>query len=351
MSFAQQYRHQISSKIWDEFVLSHPDSTYFGTTGWLDGILSVQEWGLIDYSFGVFADGKLVAVLPLQWNPRSRSLLSSGWGGCFPLIGIENRKIEKFIFQAIESIAECLGATTVQVGSLGHVSISGSSMVKRGLFPALRHGFTDMSSYAQVIDLRVDSQDILFKNLSETARQIVRKAEKQLRIELVSWKEHLDDYYNLHKITYRQSNILPYPFRYFEMIADCPIENHKLFAAFDENGKIVAYHNDLYFKKNVLYHTASSSPAGNKLGAHYLLTWQAIMNAYQTGCQHYEIGEIPLLTKETKSANIGFFKTRFGGDLYRMLRFQRAYTWNPKIDALKVCGRSMRSFLSIIIQK
>lgn len=351
MNLTLKHRSEITSKLWDDFVLSHCDATYFGTVEWLEGILSIQKWQLEDYSFGVFWDGKLVATVPMQWSPLTKSLMCSGWGWCPPLISVDNEKLTKFVFQEIDRLAERLKACDTKLGSFGHVSTNGSNLTQRGLSPALFYGFSDISSCTQIISLKDLSEEDLLKGLSQTARHTIRKAENNLRVERVTWRDHLDSYYKLHTTTYEQSQLPPHPFRYFEMISELAPENHKLFAAFNKEENVVAYHNDLHFKSAAFYHTATSSFEGNKQGAHYLLTWSAIAYARKKGCSVYEMGEIPLGTKVQKHETLGFFKTRFGGSPHRMLRFQKCYNWTPRLTAFKECIRSMQNFLNKMLGK
>jgi lipid II:glycine glycyltransferase (peptidoglycan interpeptide bridge formation enzyme) len=154
-------------------------------------------------------------------------------------------------------------------------------------------------------------------------------------IKQVSWQEHLIRYYELHKWTCKQSNIAPHSFQYFELISRLSPENHKLFAAFNQDNVPVAYHNDLCFKENVFYHTAASSEEGNSKHAHYLLTWSSILSAHSEFYKNYEIGEICFGNVSKKHKQISFFKTRFGGELHRFFRADKEYEYLSRINILK----------------
>jgi len=238
-----------------------------------------------------------------------------------------------------------LYAEKVMLGIQGTVGIS-LCKNSNGINPWIHYGYNDVSSHTQIIDFLNKTQDELWGALSQTARQLIKKAEKKCIVEEVDWKDHLDRYYELHKITYAKSKLLPHPYEYFQLIASLPSENHKLFAAFNQNGQVIAYHNDLYFKGNVWYHTAASSDEGTKESVHYLLTWTAIKSAYITGCQHYEVGEVFFGESTEKIKKISFFKTRFGGKSYRLYRGEKIYIHQPHKKALAQVFKSLRELIN-----
>ena len=123
-SFVETNRVKIPKTEWDHVVLSSPEGFYFALSQWLDQIIAVPRWGLQDYSFGVFLEKKLIAVVPLQWDPIAKALRSSGWGWCGPIFLKDGEKLRKFVFDHIEKIAMKLYAEKVMLGIQGTVGIS-----------------------------------------------------------------------------------------------------------------------------------------------------------------------------------------------------------------------------------
>ena len=77
-------RSAVEPDVWDGIVHSSDDGWVYALNGWQELILAVTEWGLQDRSFAVIENGHPVAVVPLQFNPASGMLASSGWGGSGP---------------------------------------------------------------------------------------------------------------------------------------------------------------------------------------------------------------------------------------------------------------------------
>src|SRR3546814_11204033 len=79
-------RAEIPADEWDDVVQGSPDGWVFGLYGWQELILAVERWGLQDHSFALRENGRLVAVVPLQFSPNGGVMASSGWGGAGPTL-------------------------------------------------------------------------------------------------------------------------------------------------------------------------------------------------------------------------------------------------------------------------
>src|SRR3546814_13886117 len=62
-------RAEIPADEWDDVVQGSPDGWVFGLYGWQELILAVERWGLQDHRFALRENGRLVAVVPLQFSP------------------------------------------------------------------------------------------------------------------------------------------------------------------------------------------------------------------------------------------------------------------------------------------
>ena len=346
MSYIIRLKSEINALEWDSLVAAAGQGGYFALTPWLNGVESIGKWNLKDYSFAVLNNNRFCAVVPLHWDEKNKSLLSSGWGWSGPIFLESSKKLSNLVFDYIDGLALSLKAKSVKLGMQGVV---GELLNNNGINPWVYYGYNDISSHTQILKLQNKTVDELWMDLSQTARQTIKKAEKSCYVELVDWKEHLENYYALHKLTYQKSKLQPHPFAYFNLITNLSKDNHKLFAVFNQNKEVLAYHNDLYYKKTVFYHTASSSDYGNTIGAHYLLTWNAIKFAKENNCEFYEFGEV-VFDNNTKAQQISFFKTRFGGELYRLYRAEKKYIPSPKKDAFIKCLRSVKNFTLELIR-
>lgn len=321
-------RHDLTAEAWDAIVAGSDDGWVFGLSGWQDLILAVSEWALVECSFALEWNGRLIAVVPLQFNPNTQTLGLSAWGGCGPVLvndltNSERTRALSEIYTHCAAIGSEHGARSMEFQQM---AVTGASLANaRGINFSLFHGFEDLSGLTQVIALDSDP-DKLWAGLSKNARNIIRRAEKSgLRAERVDWLEHLPRYYDLHCETYNRTGVHPHPRAYFAGIAEkMALSGHAaLFAALDTEDRVVAYHNDAWFRGGALYHTGCSSDDAQDRGANYLLLWKAILAARESGKSHYEVGPIFPTSTDRKQQGLTLFKTRFGGEPHRAFRSRR----------------------------
>ena len=98
-----------------------------------------------------------------------------------------------------------------------------------------------------------------------------------------------------------------------------------LWAALDQKGGTVAFHNDMHFGAGAWYHTGCSTAAGLATGANYLLFWKSMLGAKAAGRRWYDCGEIFPPGADKKLNGLTFFKTRFGGEPHRFLKAGKNY--------------------------
>jgi ubiquinone/menaquinone biosynthesis C-methylase UbiE len=311
---------------WDRLVRASPDGWVFALSGWQRLILAVPEWGLVDASFGVHRGSRLIAVMPLQFQPSGGRLASSGWGLAGPVIAssddAERTAIRAVIMAHVEDVAGALGAATIEVG---RYAVTMAALSEPETNPFLADGFEDTSTQTRVIRLDVD-EDQLWRDLSKNARQMVQKATSLgYRVRQGDWGQLVDAYYRVHTETYQRTGVGPHPRAYFEGIAAemAPTGDAVLWVGDSPNGVPVAFHNDARFGPGTLYHTGCSATAHLDSGINYLLMWEAIRGARRAGCRVYEVGEVFPDAAEGKTRGLTVFKSKFGGDVRRSIKARR----------------------------
>ena len=306
---------------WDKVVAASPDGWIFSTYNWIMGISSIRQWDLKNHSFAVYKEKQVRAVVPLHFDKKNKILRSSGWGWSAPVFANNCTKLKQYTFEYIKKIATDVGAEKIELAT---PPITDSCLSnQRSINPWIEYGYSDTSLYSRVITLQDATEVSLWQDLSQNTRSIIRKVEKECRVKQVNWHDHLEHYYNLHKETCKKSNLSPHPFSYFQLISDLPETQRQLYALYDEDDLPISYHNDLIFKKKTFYHTAASSSASHKGGKNYLLMWHSIKEALKAENTYYELGIIPFNHPDSKVRNIGFFKTRFGGELHRYFQGEK----------------------------
>jgi hypothetical protein len=316
---------------WDALVNESSDGWPFALSGWRRLILAVEQWGLVDKSFSVMQANRMVATMPLQFNPASKVIASTGWGGCGPVLaaGLSHKQraaILATMLNNAERLGRELGAERFEFW-LSPVTRT-SIQARWGVNPFVFFGFEDNSGVSQVIDLSL-SEEELWRGVSETARHAIRKAKDAgFVIEEAPWPEMLDEYYDVHTETYTRTGVPPHPKAYFEGIARemWPSRHSVLWVARDRQGYPAAFHNAVWFRDGAFYHTACSKGEALEGGANYLLFWHALLAAKASGIRWYDCGEIAPGQASDKRQGLTTFKTKFGGEPHRFFKCAKQLT-------------------------
>lgn len=310
---------------WDALVKQSDDGWPFALACWQRLILAVREWGLSDCSFALRENGKLVAVMPLQFNSKSRVMASSGWGGSGPVVapGL-SRKHRHRVLRDVLGKAESLGRdNNAERLEFWTSPVTRSSIAAPwGVNPFLTYGYEDSSGVSQVINLAMPETE-LWGSVSETARHAIRRARASgCTVARESWPGLLDAYYETHVATYRRTGVAPHPKEYFAGIARelWPRGYGVLWVARDMSGVPIAFHNAIWFGESAFYHTACSGHRALDAGANYLLFWDALIGAKAAGVRWYDCGEIFPSESSDKRAGLTTFKTKFGGEMHRFFK-------------------------------
>jgi hypothetical protein len=297
----------------------------------------------------------MCAVVPMQIDRRSGALGVTGWGGCGPVIAghVSGRRrdlIRAAVIRVVDETAIRLGARSVRM-SVPPVTASAIEN-SRGVNPFSFCGLEDCSGISQVIDLSL-GEATLWRGLSETARQTVRRAERGgITIVQANWPEMLDCYYRIHQENYLRTGVTAHPKSYFLGIAHEMAEAgySVLWAALDQRGDAIAFHNDMHFGAGAWYHTGCSTDAGLAAGANYLLFWKSMLGAKAAGRRWYDCGEIFPPGADKKLNGLTFFKTRFGGESHRYLKASKVYGLGDR-KAAPSTGEGPRALLAACINR
>jgi hypothetical protein len=313
---------------WDEVVHSSDEGWPFGLSCWQRLILNVKEWKLVDCSFSFSDSGRALAVMPLQFNPNSRVMASSGWGGTGPIVvnGIapkHRKRVVQSVLAHAEALAREAGAQRLEFWT-SPVTRANLAAIW-GVNPFVFFGFEDNSGVSQIVDLESPAE-YLWQQVSETARHAVRRAEAAgITVEEAPWPDMLDSYYARHVETYRRTGVNPHPRAYFEGISTelWPKRYAVLMVARDAAGEAVAFHNSLRFGGSGLYHTGCSSAEALDCGANYLLFWHAMLNAKAAHIRWYDCGELAPASTDPKLIGLSSFKMKFGGTPHRFFKCRK----------------------------
>ena len=309
---------------WDALVAASPDGWAFSLAPWQRLILAVERWGLRDYSFAYYENGRLVSVMPLQLSSVTNRMTSSGWGGSGPVIAGDldaaaRERVLRVTLEHARALAQEAGAAVLDMAVF---PVTRSSIAQRwGVNPFVFLGFKDTSHISQVIDLS-PSEDELFAAISPKTKPLLQRAlDNGIEARRVDWAEFLDAYYDCHCETYTRTGVDPHPKAYFAGIAHemAPRGYAVLLAAFTRAGEPIAFHNAARFGVGALYHTGCSRAQALDLGANHLLLWRSILFAKQDGVGWFDVGTIIPGATDPKLKGLTLFKTRFGGEPHRYI--------------------------------
>lgn len=328
---------------WDELVEDSPDGWVFSLSCWQDLILEVERWNLQECGFGIRENGRLIAVVPLHYNPAINRMQSSGWGGSGPVLsaGLSAKARNRILSVAL---GECIARAKANNASFFDLSCSPVTRTSLqnvwGVMPFQYHGLRDISGISQLIDLRI-SEEELWSGLSEDARRQVRHARKRgFTVSRVDWHAALNHYYDVHQETYARTGVQPHPKAYFTGMAreTAPRGNSVLFAAISQEGEAVAYYNAAWFAIGAFYHTGCSRTAANKDGVNYLLFWEAMLAAKRSGIEWLDCGPVFPDTNDAKLKGLTIFKTKFGGECHRAFKAEIDLRESATADARSCAG-------------
>ena len=131
--------------------------------------------------------------------------------------------------------------------------------------------------------------------MKQKTRYNIHLAEKkQLKIFISREKKHVQRFCELVKITAQRDKISVHLENYYKkMIEKIPENILKLYCA-EYKGKIIAANLVVFFGNTAIYlHGASANECRNTM-APYLLQWQAILDAKNSGYKYYDFGGIKM---------------------------------------------------------
>lgn len=192
----------------------------------------------------------------------------------------------------------------------GIMSAMGFHQVKGGTgFETIQARF----NYRLYFDGR--SQDELFANLTQKTRYNIRVAQKHGVKIRVAGKEYLDDFMRIMLMTGERDNFSVRPKSYFERMLDCLGENCRLYMAFYEDKPVSGAITTNYAGKTCYIYGASDNAHRNVM-PNYLIQWEMIRWAAETGCTVYDFqGVSGNLDENDHLYGLYRFKKGFNGTL------------------------------------
>lgn len=160
------------------------------------------------------------------------------------------------------------------------------------------------------------TEDEILMNLTQQTRRNVRIAQKHNVEVRVCGKEYLDDFVRIMRITGERDSFNVRSKSYFERMLDCLGENCRLYMAFYEDEPVAGAISTNYAGKTCYIYGASDN-ANRNVMPNYLVQWEMIKWAVETGCTVYDFQGVSGNTEDTENHLYGLyrFKKGFNGTL------------------------------------
>ncbi|MDO8598640.1 MAG: GNAT family N-acetyltransferase, partial [bacterium] len=301
---------------WDGVVTASDDAWLFHQYDWVTEV-NERVWGYHSESFLLRDGGRIIGICPLflreqQLGPgvRWRFLSTGGFGIAGPafipaLNAAQRQEYIAATFAEIDRFARELGVDRldVRIPPLAPASLAAQPEYVMALSA---FGFRDCSTQTYLVHLDGRSVEDLWRQLAQRCRWSIRKAERNgVTVREMDPIQSVDQYYDLHRTTYRRTGAQPHPRAYFEAISRFGWT--KRFAAVHYD-RVIAAMNVTTYKRGALYLTSASDATALALGANNLLQWHAIQWAKTNGFAWYEVGEAFPNSEHAKQAGLTTYK-------------------------------------------
>lgn len=275
---------------WDEFVLSHPQSTAYHSSKWRDVVR--EAYGLSTYYLSARRDGRVVGVLPLARVGApllGRQLVSLPYHMYGGVIADEPGVCSGLLDRAVE-VARSAGAGRIEL---------------RNVVPVDADWKARSNKVSMVLSLPDDAEE-LWKSFSAKVRNQCRKGEKADLEFLSDPPGALEDFYRIMVINMRDLGS-PVHARTFFAAAQRHFPAASRIHVVRHEGKAIAAGFTIAFKRKVEIPWASSLREYNSLCPNMFLYWSILKDSIGRGVREFDFG------RSTLNSGTYRFKKQWGG--------------------------------------
>ena len=166
------------------------------------------------------------------------------------------------------------------------------------------------------IDLRFSKVE-LFKNMSESNRRYIRKAEKaDLKVEIITkdFEKYFEDFYNLLNITAKRNNFSLHQKKYYKYIFDNFHKWEKSYLCISRFETKILTMDLILVNDNVAHYIYGGSLDEYREKYPALLAkWKAIEYAKDLDLKYFNLGAVSDESDDSSWDNLSIFKKKFGG--------------------------------------
>lgn len=280
---------QSDEKAWDEYVLKHPDSTFYHQIGWKNVV--EKSYGHKPYYLLAKENGEIKGILPIfftknmLFGKKMVSIPFAPYGGvCADDIITENA-----LFNEAKKLTELNYAKYLELRT-----------------PPFKEKINQSDESIQVTSiLYLDSNlDVIWKKIKRDKKRGINLA-KTAQIEISRNTEKLDDFYNLYNQTMHNLGSPTHNLEFFKhVLGEFPNTTDIIVAK--KSGVIVGCIFLLFFKKNIISGWSASNRKYQKFHPNDLCYWEAIKHGCENKYNVFDFG------RSMPNSGVHNFKKSFG---------------------------------------
>lgn len=329
-------------KVWDEFCEKNSLSTFWHTTTsmnyYINSSFNVKSE---QKSFMVYDDNKILACIPLFIETSDGKINFSYGGGPIPAPIISENlnkstasKLKKIIFDNIDKIAYENKANKL-IMYVPYLSNKYINQIQKYNY-LLQYGYLDISDLTCVLNLCFSEKE-LFCNFSKGHKSDVKKAEKNLQLQIIDKtnvsKEQIYDFMNYY---YKIAGKRTRPIDTFDSIYRWIKNDYGVLLKANYNEYVCGYSLFIIYKDTSYYAMACKDKNYSEFNISHFLQWEAIKYLKNKGILYLEIGtqyfnDTLNNFPSEKDKNISKFKRGFGGVIIPVLKAEKFYDKNEFI--------------------
>jgi len=257
-------------KAWDEYVLTHPSSTFYHQLRWKNVV--TRSYGHKPYYLLAKEDGKIRGLLPLFLMKNllfGRKIVSVPFAPYGGAIG-DNKAIEDFLIEHAINITKESDADYLEL----RVNIP-------------KYTNLVINNKYMTLILKLDKEpEIVWNRFNNKVRNAVRKS---IKTKMEINNGHVNDFYNLYSQNLRDLGTPPHDKNFFNLVHS-EFENDAQIIIVRNNGKPIAGAILLYFKDTVISGWAASDRKYLNLNPNNFLYWNVIKAACEKGYKFFDFG-------------------------------------------------------------
>jgi CelD/BcsL family acetyltransferase involved in cellulose biosynthesis len=304
----------LEDRRWTEFVESHPDSSVFHTSPYLEALRRTYGYAPTVYTTASpgepLANGVVLCRVS-SWLTGSRLVSVPFADHCQPLVRDANDLTA--IMSAVQK--------AVEDGKLKYAQIRA---MRSDVEAAAANGEQGRVFAFHTLDV-TPPVDRLFSGLHRTCIQRpVRRAEREgVCHESGRSRRLLQQFYSLLIVTRRRHGLPPQPASWFDNLVECLGDRLTIHVA-SSGGQPIAAILTLRHRDVLVYKYGVSDERFHRLGAMPFLLWQAILDAKARGLSVLDLGRT-----DADNAGLATFKERLGATRSTLVYVRLARTSRP----------------------